>query len=216
MSIHKQFPKTDKRGRQYLFSADGAIGIPLSSGEYAWADEADFVAASSIRWSASYGPNTCYAINSHGFYTPSGRKTSLLHRLLLDPESSSVHVDHADGNGLNNRRSNIRIASRSQNMSNWTRTNKTGFRGVAVKKNSSSFLAQIKVESRCIYLGSFLTAEAAARAYDAAAISHYGDFAILNFPPPQGDSPVRSCDGLVSSVSPGFMISPSCPQGLGE
>jgi hypothetical protein len=88
-------------------------------------------------------------------------------------------IDHADRNGLNNHRSNLRQASRSQNASNRRlRPGPSGFRGVHRRERGKPWGAWI---SGC-YIGAFLTPEQAARAYDVAAIDRYGEFATLNFP----------------------------------
>jgi hypothetical protein len=107
-----------------------------------------------------------------------GREFLRLHRVILDEPSRDT--DHKDHNGLNNRRSNLRRASRSQNVSNSRaqRDATSGFRGV--RRNSAQgnrWCAHIAKR----HLGTFDTAEAAARAYDAAAIERFGEFATLNF-----------------------------------
>jgi len=91
-----------------------------------------------------------------------------MHRLLLD-SLPGTFVDHADGDGLNNRRSNIRVATSSQNMANRVhdRRNKLGIRGVHRAKGK--FKACIQKDGQTIHLGSFATAEEAAAAYKGAA-----------------------------------------------
>jgi len=93
-------------------------------------------------------------------------------------------VDHRNGNGLDNRRANLRPATKSQNGANRliAASNKSGFKGVDLKKGR--WRAQIKVVGSKIHLGYFDLAEEAARAYDMAAIEAFGEFATLNFPSP--------------------------------
>ena len=101
-----------------------------------------------------------------------------LHKLIMNTES---YVDHINGNKLDNRRSNLRIATNSQNMMNRGKTasNTSGYKGVF--KNRSLWMARIKVEGRPIYLGSFVTKEEAAFKYDIAAKKYHKEFANLNF-----------------------------------
>ena len=75
---------------------------------------------------------------------------------------------------------NLRLATTSQNNANRERVNKLGFRGVYRRRKG--FTAIIRVEGRSTRLGQFSDPEAAARAYDLAAIATQGEFAILNFP----------------------------------
>jgi hypothetical protein len=109
-----------------------------------------------------------------------GGKRSLYHRLhrdILDDVPGGI--DHADHNGLNNLRSNLRPASPSQNSGNGRyRPGPSGFRGVNRRERGKPWGVWI---AGC-YVGAFLTLEEAARAYDVAALARFGEFATLNFP----------------------------------
>jgi len=111
-----------------------------------------------------------------------GNKFLRLHREIIGESASvSADIDHRDHNGLNNRRANLRLCSRVQNSGNGRyRLGASGYRGVW-SKESGRWRAYLAGR----HLGTFNTAEEAARAYDAAAIKRFGEsFVSLNFPPP--------------------------------
>lgn len=91
-----------------------------------------------------------------------------------------MEVDHIDRNPYNNRPSNLRLVTRTQNMANTTkrRNNSTGYKGVSRARNS--YAAEIMVGGVKRRLGYFCTAEDAARAYDLAASSAFGEYALTN------------------------------------
>ncbi|MCQ8279892.1 HNH endonuclease [Acetobacteraceae bacterium KSS8] len=108
-----------------------------------------------------------------------GGKTTYLHRMIMSAPKGVV-VDHVNGNGLDNRRANLRFATSSQNAANTKpNCNPLLFRGVVANKDS--FSARIQVNGKRIFDGVFLTVEEAAAAYDRLAIAHFGEFAVLNF-----------------------------------
>lgn len=108
----------------------------------------------------------------------SGKRIRLLmHRLILNAPDNMT-VDHVDGNGLNNQKTNLRLATKAQNLSNRKANRGHRFKGVS-QRNHGRYRARIG--RKC--LGGFGTEEEAAKAYDRAAIEKYGAFANLNFPP---------------------------------
>ncbi len=118
-------------------------------------------------------------------YTRINGKTVYMHRLILGLTPCGrghQDVDHASGNGLDNRRCNIRIATRSQNNTNLPgRGGISGYKGVfAYGQTGKKWEACIGVEGRKVQLGVFLSKEEAAAAYDRAARSIYGEFAFTN------------------------------------
>lgn len=110
------------------------------------------------------------------------RQASWAAWLYMTGEFPVDTVDHINGIRGDDRFSNLRLATRSQNCSSkrkFHRDNRYSFRGV--KKNHKRFSAVIRAAGKEYYLGIFDTPEEAARAYDAAAIKYLGDFAQLNF-----------------------------------
>lgn len=108
-----------------------------------------------------------------------------LHREVLGlpyRKGSGVGVDHINRNKLDNRSSNLRTASQSQNNSNCCkrRKNTTGYKGVVLDKRTGKYVAQINSRGKHYYLGSFVTPSEAANAYDYYAIKMHKDFAFTN------------------------------------
>lgn len=109
-----------------------------------------------------------------------------LHRFILQVVDPNIHVDHINGNRLDNTRDNLRLASLVENSRNRgpQRNNKLGFKGVRKLKQKAKnpFTAHINVNKKQIFLGGFASAEEAAKAYDVKAKELFGNFAVLNFP----------------------------------
>lgn len=147
--------------------------VPLTRGYEAVIDVADVPLVSSWNWHVLPHPNTTYAMRK-GAGSP--RKTILMHRVIMgDPEG--LDVDHKDGDGLNNLRINLRVATHSQNRCNQriSKSNTSGFKGVSRRK-TGKWKAQIMVGRRSFYLGLYDTPEAAHAAYIAASVDLHGEY----------------------------------------
>lgn len=140
-------------------------------------DDEDFEYLSQFSWCRGRGQKTHYAVAR-----VNGR-VQQMHRLLLTPPRG-ITVDHADGDGLNNTRSNIRLATSTQNQQNRSRRcdNASGYKGVwRLKRDlAKPWTAQIKLNGKAKSLGYFATPEEAAHAYNQAADSMFGEYAYLN------------------------------------
>lgn len=156
--------------------------IPLTQNRVALVDAVDYDLVMGVgKWYADVhrGGRLIYA--AHNVYRgPVRIGTERLHTFL----TGWPLVDHINGNGLDNRRANLRPATRSRNQQNRSlpSNNRSGFKGVSYARARSRWAAYIRVNGRAINLGRYLTAEEAARAYDAAARELHGEFARLNFP----------------------------------
>lgn len=106
-------------------------------------------------------------------------KRVYMHRLVANTPRELV-TDHISGDTLDNRRSNLRTATRAQNGRNRPASKGRSFKGVFPQVGG--FMARIVIDRRPVYLGYFKRQDEAARAYDAAAVREFGEFAKLNFP----------------------------------
>lgn len=155
--------------------------IPLSQGKVALVDDSDFERVNQYKWFVAH-TRTYYYAARHSSGVPT-RKLEFMHRFILNAPAEFM-VDHRDGNGLNNTRQNLRIATVAQNGYNRkvSKNSTSGFKGVTWVGQHHRWRATIKVDGKRIYLGEFRNPHDAARAYDVAARAFFGEFALLNLP----------------------------------
>lgn len=157
--------------------------IPLSRGLVALVDDADFESIGKIKWSALASGAKIYA--AHQWRHPGGEKSAVLMHRLITEACGRLQVDHINGDGLDNRRANLRLCTKAQNAKNRKqRPPASGFKGVYRRDDGRGsgkrFRALISVDGQRVNLGAFPSALDAARAYDAAARRLHGEFASLN------------------------------------
>lgn len=149
--------------------------VPLTKGYETVIDAADVPLVEGVSW-------TLHASRDGSLYayrkSPSPEKRTLwMHRVLMNAEEG-VETDHRDRNGLNNRRSNLRAATSSQNKCNQKRRsdNTSGFRGVVWDKQAKRWYAYIKLNGKRKLLGRFRSPEEAHAAYCVASAEVHGEF----------------------------------------
>lgn len=157
--------------------------IPLTKSHFAIVDAGLFEKLSRHKWSLNEAAplRPKYAVRRHG------KDLLRMHRLIIDAPKG-IQVDHINGDGLDNRKENLRLVSVSQNQINrgLPVNNTSGFKGVSWMSSCNKWFAQIRAtvngKKTQKYLGLFLCKESAARAYDKEALSLFGPHAWLNFP----------------------------------
>ena len=152
--------------------------INLTRGKVALVDDEDFEWLNQWKWKCStFG----YAVRLLPADESGKRSNVFMHRLILGTPSG-LYTDHINQDKLDNRKANLRIATKSQNSAN-SKVRVSGktasFKGVSLKQRGV-FEAQIKTGGKYVYLGRFDTEEDAALAYNDAAKKAFGEFASLN------------------------------------
>lgn len=155
--------------------------IQLRRGEFAKVDDEDFELVSKYKWYANTNGRTKYVKST--IRNDNVQTIILMHRLVFPGEIKGKQIDHIDGDGLNNQKSNLRICSHSENqMNRKPRINTTSkFKGVYFKTKEEKWVAIIKLNGKTKWLGRFKIETEAAIAYDRAAKELFGEFAKLNF-----------------------------------
>ncbi len=102
----------------------------------------------------------------------------VIYTMLAGEITDGMEIDHIDGNGLNNRIENLRLATHTQNARNRRSSgnNTSGFKGVSWQKSDRKWVAKIGFEGRRLYLGCFDTPQEAHAAYMAASLQYHAEF----------------------------------------
>jgi hypothetical protein len=153
--------------------------IELTKGKVALVDDEDYPELSRYKWQAAQRDGRWYAVRTE---RRKGKKVgTYMHRQILKPPLV-LKTDHVNGNGLDNRKDNLRTCTDQQNGGNQgvRKNNTSGFKGVCLCKRTKRWAAAITIAFRTIHLGYYATVAEAAQAYNAAAINYYGAFAWLN------------------------------------
>lgn len=143
-------------------------------------DDEYYVDASKYKWYLKKGRHTFYVRRE---VVLNGKKHTIwMHRHVMGIANHDIQVDHKDGNGLNNQRSNLRPCTQEQNRYNRevNKNTKSTYKGLSLIRGKY-WIAKVSYKGNRTYLGCYLTPEDAAMAYDKAAKELHGEFAKLNF-----------------------------------
>lgn len=158
--------------------------IPLTQGKVALVDDADYDYLMQWKWNAGRVNKAWYAQRRLPGPKKGKQKYIRMHVQLMNPPAG-LTVDHEDGDGLNNQRYNLRIATRGQNNQAFRRKAEgklSKYRGVSRYKGSQKWFGQVEFNGKGYNVGTFDTEEEAAIARDRKALELFGRFAHLNFP----------------------------------
>ncbi len=143
--------------------------IELSQGKVALVDPEDYNALSKFKW---------YAHKESGLFYATRQSNSIRMHRVITGANVGQEVDHKNGNGLDNRRANLRFATRSQNAANSRVVHGTsGFRGVTWHRGCRKWQAQISVGKQTKYLGVFSNPKEAHERWKIEAEKSFGEFA---------------------------------------
>ena len=171
---------THKLTQSYLKSI---LSYDPETGVFTWKERQDVPKEWNTKYARKEAGSKHKDKNNFYRYIGINDKRHRAHRLAwlyMMGEWPPQQIDHIDGNGLNNRFDNLRLANGTQNKANSRarKNNKLGIKGV--HKRGNRYGAEIRISGRKIYLGYFDTPEEASVAYAKAAREHFGEFAKVN------------------------------------
>ncbi len=152
--------------------------IPLTQGKVAIVDDENFDWLNQWKWSVLKQPHSknWYAVRTA--WNGNRWHTIRMHRLILEIPLGS-ECDHINHNGLDNRKSNLRICTHQENMRNMTRhkNSASGIKGVTWDKSKGKWLVQIQIDKKRKFFGRFVDKAKAIQKYNEMAKKHFGEFA---------------------------------------
>jgi len=154
--------------------------IYLSEGKHTIVDQKDYYWLNSFKWMIYGRGDNLYAIRNK-LVAPNETRPEYMHRLIMN-HPKGLLVDHQNCDSLDNRRQNLRLATRSQNMHNRRKKKKCTSKYHGVWFSNGKYQTEITNQGKKYWLGWYDSEIDAAKAYDRAAIKYHGEFARLNFP----------------------------------
>ena len=158
--------------------------IALTQNKYAIVDPEDYERLSKYKWHINTGRGTFYAARCMWVRRERKTKSIKMHREIMKIDDE-LYVDHINGDGLDNRKANLRAVTIMQNSWNMKKVRRncwSRYKGVTWNKRRNKWVAQIMTRGETKFLGGFEDEIKAAKAYDEAAKKYHGEFACLNFP----------------------------------
>ena len=158
--------------------------IALNRGKYAIVDVRDYGWLSKSHWFVQDGQRTFYAVRRVTVREGGKQQVVWMHREIIGAADGEF-VDHINHNGLDNRRANLRKATRAQNAQHRRKPrvkSKSKYKGLCWQKRTGKWHSRIHVNGVHKFIGSFTDEHEAAKAYDDAAKKYHGEFAVLNHP----------------------------------
>jgi len=156
--------------------------IELTQNKYAIIDDEDFERVNQFKWYANYSNGYWRAVR-HIKKDTGKRASQLMHRFIMNT-SKGMDTDHKNHNGLDNRKSNLRICTHAENMMNQLprkRKITSEYKGVYWDRECKKWRTRIIPNNKHLHLGYFVNEITAAKMYDRKAKELFGEFACLNF-----------------------------------
>lgn len=160
----------------------GETTVRLGNGGIAIIDKNDIALVEKYNWFSHKEGNNTYAYAN--ILLKNGKRTCIkMHRILLGLKNIKSIADHKNKNGLDNRRENLRVCTKSQNAQNKRKlpNRSSKYKGVCFDKSRNVWISYIRKDYKMINLGRFNSEEDAARSYDAKAKDLFGEYASINF-----------------------------------
>lgn len=153
------------------------IHIPLTEDRYALIDNEDLELILGYKWRLEKNRNDIYAIAT----LKDKNRSIRMHRLIMKAQKGD-QIDHINHNGLDNRKTNLRIVTTSQNQMNRLKRHGTTskYKGVSWNKNGHKWEARVVINKKDTYIGLFDSEIEAAQTYDKWAKDSFGEYARLN------------------------------------
>ena len=176
--VHRDIAKTLFKKKWVPIDQGDYYDIPLSNNKYTKIDKSDYEKIKSYSW---YYTSNGYASSGGINKCSKENKRKLLHRYILGITSSNIQIDHINGDRLDNRRSNLRVASNAENSRNGfiRNDNTSGHRGISFDSERNMWVAEINKDKKR-YMKRFIEKSDAIIWYKDMAMKLFGKFCSLN------------------------------------